>query len=134
MFKKIFLAVAFMALASTANCFSLTTSVIAQSSLTGGSNFAGFQRVPSTAARAVSRQYKTTISMAKVAKIGVFSPAVYAAKFALGTPKLNQFRGKAISLHSQAIGEFTSWAGAGHLRTKLIKLAKTNGNELGFLV
>jgi len=72
--------------------------------------------------------------MGKKAKIGVFSPAVYAAKLALGQLKLNQFRGKAISLHSQAIGDFCAWSGAGHLRTRLIKLAKTNGDTLGFLV
>lgn len=70
----------------------------------------------------------------KKAKFGVFSPAVYIAKFTLGEPKLNKIRGKGISLHSQAIGEFCQWAGAYHLRTKLIKLAKTNGDTLGFLV
>ena len=40
----------------------------------------------------------------KMAKFGVFSPAVYVAKIALGTEKLNKLRGKAISLHSQYIG------------------------------
>lgn len=70
----------------------------------------------------------------KKAKFGVFSPAVYIAKFGLGQAKLNKIRGKGISLHSQAIGEFCQWAGAYHLRTKLIKLAKTNGDTLGFLV
>lgn len=70
----------------------------------------------------------------KMAKFGVFSPAVYAAKLALGTEKLNKLRGKAISLHSQYIGDFCLWAGAYHLRTQLIKKAKTNGDVLGFLV
>ena len=70
----------------------------------------------------------------KKAKFGVFSPAVYIAKFALGQAKLNKIRGKGISLHSQAIGDFCQWVGAYHLRTKLIKLAKTNGDTLGFLV
>ena len=70
----------------------------------------------------------------KVAKFGVFSPAVYGAKAVLGTDKLNKVRGKAISLHSQAIGEFCQWAGAGHMRTRIIKKAKTNGDILGFLV
>lgn len=72
--------------------------------------------------------------MGKMAKFGVFSPAVYAAKFAVGDKKLNSIRGKAISLHSQAIGDFCQWAGAYHLRTRLIKKAKTNGDILGFLV
>ena len=69
-----------------------------------------------------------------MAKFGVFSPAVYAAKLVLGGDKLNKIRGKGISLHSQTIGDFCEWAGAYHLRTKLIKKAKTNGDTLGFLV
>eukprot|EP00591_Stephanopyxis_turris_P002747 CAMPEP_0195522198 /NCGR_PEP_ID=MMETSP0794_2-20130614/20098_1 /TAXON_ID=515487 /ORGANISM="Stephanopyxis turris, Strain CCMP 815" /LENGTH=72 /DNA_ID=CAMNT_0040651891 /DNA_START=207 /DNA_END=425 /DNA_ORIENTATION=+ len=72
--------------------------------------------------------------MGKQAKFGIFSPAVYGAKIVLGQKKLNQIRGKGISLHSQAIGEFCTWAGAYHLRTRLIKKAKTNGDILGFLV
>jgi hypothetical protein len=68
------------------------------------------------------------------AKFGIFSPAVYASKIVLGDLKLKKIRGKGISLHSQAIGEFCTWAGAYHLRTRLIKLAKTNGDTLGFLV
>mmetsp|Transcript_17349 Transcript_17349/g.26293 ORF Transcript_17349/g.26293 Transcript_17349/m.26293 type:complete len:129 (+) Transcript_17349:147-533(+) len=70
----------------------------------------------------------------KMAKFGIFSPAVYAAKAVLGTAELNKIRGKAISLHSQAIGDFCTWAGAYHLRTRIIKKAKTNGDILGFLV
>lgn len=69
-----------------------------------------------------------------MAKFGIFSPAVYAAKAVLGTAELNKIRGKAISLHSQAIGDFCTWAGAYHLRTRIIKKAKTNGDILGFLV
>lgn len=72
--------------------------------------------------------------MGSMAKFGVFSPAVYAAKIVLGTDKLNKIRGKAISLHSKAIGEFCLWAGAYPLRTRLIKKAKVNGDTLGFLV
>ena len=72
--------------------------------------------------------------MGKMAKFGIFSPAVYGSKIVLGQDKLNKIRGKGISLHSQAIGEFCQWAGAYHLRTRLIKLAKTNGDILGFLV
>ena len=60
--------------------------------------------------------------------------SVYGAKAVLGTDKLNKVRGKAISLNSQAIGEFCQWAGAGHMRTRIIKKAKTNGDILGFLV
>jgi len=68
------------------------------------------------------------------AKFGIFSPAVYAPKIVLGKEKLNKLRGKGISLHSQAIGDFCQWVGAYHLRTKLVKKAKTNGDILGFLV
>jgi hypothetical protein len=70
----------------------------------------------------------------KMSKFGVFSPAVYAAKLILGESKLNKIRGKAISLHSQAITEWCKTYGAYNLRTRLIKKAKKNGDELGFLV
>ena len=76
----------------------------------------------------------SSLYMGSSAKFGIFSPAVYAAKVVLGQDKLNKIRGKAISLHSEAIGDFCLWAGAYHLRTKLIKKAKTNGDTLGFLV
>jgi len=47
---------------------------------------------------------------------------------------LPQVRGKAISLHSQAITEFCYFVGAqGKTRNRLIKKAKTNGDDLGFL-
>jgi hypothetical protein len=72
--------------------------------------------------------------MGSMAKFGIFSPAVYVAKIALGQDKLNKIRGKAISLHSQSITDFAEWVGAYHLRTKLIKKAKQNGDTLGFLV
>jgi hypothetical protein len=51
----------------------------------------------------------SSLHMGNVAKFGVFSPAVYAAKVVLGAEKLNKIRGKAISLHSQYIGEFCEW-------------------------
>ncbi len=72
--------------------------------------------------------------MGSQAKFGIFSPAVYAAKAVLGQDKLNKIRGKAISYHSQYIGDFCEWVGAYHMRTRLIKKAKVNGDTLGFLV
>lgn len=85
--------------------------------------------------RVNSRTTATKLYMGgKMSKFGIFSPAVYVAKFALGTDRLNKVRGKAISLHSQYIGDFCEWIGAYHLRTQLIKKAKTNGDILGFLV
>uniref|UniRef100_A0A7S2LNK0 PS II complex 12 kDa extrinsic protein n=1 Tax=Skeletonema marinoi TaxID=267567 RepID=A0A7S2LNK0_9STRA len=101
--------------------------------ISGGSNFVVSQR--SRAQKPVSRSNsKSSLQMGSQAKFGIFSPAVYGAKIALGADKLNKVRGKAISLHSQYIGEFCEWAGAYHLRTRLIKKAKTNGDILGFLV
>ena len=116
-------------LASTANAFSI-------SGLNGGSTFVVSQRPPASqsAPRRAAPQAKSQLTMGSKAKFGVFSPAVYAAKIVLGQDKLNKIRGKAISLHSQYIGDFCQWAGAYHLRTRLIKKAKVNGDTLGFLV
>jgi len=98
-----------------------------------GSNFVISQRPQGQ--QPVSRSNtKSSLQMGSQAKFGVFSPAVYAAKITLGNDKLNKIRGKAISLHSQYIGEFCTWSGAYHLRTRLIKKAKLNGDILGFLV
>lgn len=97
-----------------------------------GSNFVVSQR-PRTA-NPIARSGKSSLQMGSQAKFGVFSPAVYGAKAVLGNDKLNKIRGQAISLHSQYIGEFCQWSGAYHLRTRLIKKAKTNGDTLGFLV
>jgi hypothetical protein len=106
------------------------------SSYSLGSSFVVSQRPQQ---QTVSKQYTnrngaSSLEMGSMAKFGVFSPAVYGAKIVLGSDKLNKIRGKAISLHSQYIGDFCEWAGAYHMRTRLIKKAKTNGDTLGFLV
>mmetsp|Transcript_9671 Transcript_9671/g.11981 ORF Transcript_9671/g.11981 Transcript_9671/m.11981 type:complete len:138 (-) Transcript_9671:216-629(-) len=111
----------------------------ALSGVNGGSTFVTAPARMSTVAAPPSIEYSksgvASLHMGgKQAKFGVFSIPVYVAKFVLGTKKLNSIRGKAISLHSQAIGDFCKWSGAYHLRTRLIKLAKTNGDTLGFLV
>lgn len=99
------------------------------------SSFATQQRVVQQQQPVAHRARRSELYMGgKMAKFGVFSPAVYGAKIVLGTEKLNKIRGKAISLHSEKIGDFCQWVGAYHLRTKLIKKAKTNGDILGFLV
>lgn len=83
----------------------------------------------------VRNERRTSLQMGgKMSKFGIFSPAVYAAKAVLGEQKLNKLRGKAIALHSQAITEWCLQFGAYNLRLKLIKKAKKNGDELGFLV
>jgi len=77
---------------------------------------------------------KGGIMMGKIAKFGIFSPAVVVAKAVLGEKDLNKVRGKAISLHSQAITDFCKYVGAqGKMRARIIKKAKTNGDDLGFL-
>lgn len=103
---------------------------------TGGSSFVVSHRGPveTRQTRISTTPSRGDMRMGSMAKFGLFSPAVYVAKIALGSDKLNKIRGKAISLHSQAIGDFCEWVGAYHLRTKLIKKAKNNGDNLGFLV
>jgi len=120
----------------------LVASASAFANLSGGASgrsaFVTSQRVLVVQAPPQARTHgaaKSELHMGgKMAKFGIFSPAVYAAKLALGTEKLNKLRGKAISLHSQYIGDFCQWVGAYHLRTQLIKKAKQNGDVLGFLV
>mmetsp|Transcript_8577 Transcript_8577/g.17261 ORF Transcript_8577/g.17261 Transcript_8577/m.17261 type:complete len:134 (+) Transcript_8577:121-522(+) len=106
--------------------------------VSGGSAFVVSQRAAAHAPVAPRRHVRSSSSsslyMGNMAKFGIFSPAVYGAKIVLGQDRLNKIRGKAIALHSEKIGEFCTWVGAYHLRTKLIKKAKTNGDTLGFLV
>ncbi|KAL5996934.1 Protein PROTON GRADIENT REGULATION 5, chloroplastic [Asimina triloba] len=65
---------------------------------------------------------------------GVFAPLVVATRNIVGRKRFNQLRGKAIALHSQVITEFCKSIGAdGKQRQGLIRLAKKNGERLGFL-
>ncbi|XP_039136656.1 protein PROTON GRADIENT REGULATION 5, chloroplastic-like [Dioscorea cayenensis subsp. rotundata] len=67
-------------------------------------------------------------------KQGVFSPLVILARNVLGRKRFNLLRGKAIALHSQVITEFCKSIGADNKqRQGLIRLAKKNGERLGFL-
>jgi len=128
-FQSLLLALAL--LGSSAAAFGVSTRAMT------GSSFVISQRPRAAVAQQQPQQQrnsKSHLQMGSMAKFGIFSPAVYGAKIALGQEKLNKIRGKAISLHSQAIGQFCEWAGAYHLRTRLIKKAKTNGDVLGFLV
>jgi len=120
---------------STVSGFGVTSARMSLSGISGGSAFVVSQR-PAVAVNIPTRRTNgsSSLQMGSMAKFGIFSPAVYGAKIILGTEKLNKIRGKAISLHSQYIGDFCTWAGAYHLRTQLIKKAKTNGDILGFLV
>ncbi|ERN04204.1 hypothetical protein AMTRI_Chr08g168310 [Amborella trichopoda] len=65
---------------------------------------------------------------------GLFAPLVVVARNIIGKKRFNQLRGKAIALHSQVINEFCKSIGAdGKQRQGLIRLAKKNGERLGFL-
>lgn len=120
---------------SLVNGYAFTPTRLSYGSIQNGSDFVVSQRPKVNIVRPQQKlQRHNATQMGSQAKFGIFSPAVYVAKLALGDKKLNSIRGKAISLHSQAIGEFCEWAGAYHLRTRLIKKAKTNGDSLGFLV
>lgn len=66
---------------------------------------------------------------------GPFAPLVVWLRGIVGKKRFNQLRGKAISLHSQVIKDFTQkYLGANTKQTQgLIKTAKKNGERLGFL-
>eukprot|EP00182_Erythrolobus_australicus_P001907 CAMPEP_0185832080 /NCGR_PEP_ID=MMETSP1353-20130828/1878_1 /TAXON_ID=1077150 /ORGANISM="Erythrolobus australicus, Strain CCMP3124" /LENGTH=122 /DNA_ID=CAMNT_0028530219 /DNA_START=1 /DNA_END=369 /DNA_ORIENTATION=- len=85
-------------------------------------------------ASAARPQRQARWTMGKQAAFGPFSPIVIAARLVIGEKRFNKLRGKGISLHSQAITNFCDYVGAGG-KTKqgIIRLAKTNGNTLGFL-
>jgi len=74
------------------------------------------------------------VAMGNVNEGGLFAPLVVFVRPLIGVKRFNQLRGKAISLHSQVIGDFCSEFGATtKQRQKLIKTAKANGGRLGFL-
>lgn len=82
----------------------------------------------------VARPQTAKWTMGKVSKFGPFSPAVIVVRLIIGQKSLNKIRGKAISLHSQAITAFCEFTGAGSkMRMQLIRQAKQNGDTLGFL-
>ncbi|PIN26800.1 hypothetical protein CDL12_00441 [Handroanthus impetiginosus] len=65
---------------------------------------------------------------------GLFAPLVVITRNIIGKKRFNQLRGKAIALHSQVITEFCKSIGAdSKQRQGLIRLAKKNGERLGFL-
>lgn len=74
---------------------------------------------------------------------GVFAPLVrltrdsfgiYFGDEKQGTKEFNKIRGQAISLHSQIIKDFGKQLGADNKQVQgLIRLAKKNGETLGFL-
>ena len=80
------------------------------------------------------RRVGEIVAMGNVNEGGLFAPLVVFVRPLIGVKRFNQLRGKAISLHSQVIGDFCSEFGATtKQRQKLIKTAKANGGRLGFL-
>ncbi|KAG4126485.1 hypothetical protein ERO13_D10G159300v2 [Gossypium hirsutum] len=65
---------------------------------------------------------------------GLFAPVVVVTRQIVGKKRFNQLRGKAIALHSCVINEFCKSIGADTKQKQgLIRLAKKNGERLGFL-
>lgn len=65
---------------------------------------------------------------------GPFAPIVRITRDIVGTKEFNKLRGKAISLHSQVIKDFCKQIGVDTKQVQgLIRLAKKNGEKLGFL-
>ncbi|CAG9465046.1 unnamed protein product [Pedinophyceae sp. YPF-701] len=72
--------------------------------------------------------------MANHATTGPFAPLVRVTRSVMGEKEFNKFRGKAISLHSQVIKAFCNNVGApAKTQQGLVRLAKKNGEKLGFL-
>jgi hypothetical protein len=81
-----------------------------------------------------TRPVRPQVQMGNKNVTGIFAPVVVIARNILGAKKFNQLRGKGIALHSQVITEFCKSIGAdAKQRQGLIRLAKKNGEMLGFL-
>ncbi|KAL6342925.1 hypothetical protein AAG906_016945 [Vitis piasezkii] len=94
---------------------------------------------------ALARSVRTNVPVGKPVRLrpmmknvnegkGLFAPIVVVTRNIIGKKTFNQLRGKAIALHSQVITEFCKSIGAdAKQRQGLIRLAKKNGERLGFL-
>ncbi|KAK9839792.1 hypothetical protein WJX81_002061 [Elliptochloris bilobata] len=84
--------------------------------------------------RAGMRSVRQVTRMGNKSGSGPFTPLVIVVRNAMGKKEFNQFRGKAISLHSQVIKDFGKNVGVDSKQVQgLIRLAKQNGEKLGFL-
>merc|ERR1719311_216371 len=78
---------------------------------------------------------KRKLGKGRKVKEGPFSWLCYLGSFVLGETTFNKIRGKLIAAHSQIITKFVAnMELSAKTRGNLIKLAKKNGDELGFLV
>ncbi|KAK9808690.1 hypothetical protein WJX72_001998 [[Myrmecia] bisecta] len=96
---------------------------------------AGIQAPPAKGAHSRRQRGRPlTVCMGKTAGNGPFTPLVILLRNVMGQKEFNQLRGKGISLHSQVIKEFGNSIGADNKQVQgLIRLAKKNGDKLGFL-
>ncbi|CAN1128906.1 Protein PROTON GRADIENT REGULATION 5, chloroplastic [Linum perenne] len=101
----------------------------------GGEDYGSLAKSYPPQVRIVRRAKMITPMMKNVNEgKGIFAPVVVVARNVIGKKRFNQLRGKAIALHSQVITEFCKSIGAdAKQRQGLIRLAKKNGEKLGFL-
>lgn len=77
---------------------------------------------------------KLVTMMGNKATTGPFVPLVVVVRNVVGEKDFNKIRGKAISLHSQVIKDFCKVLGVDGKQVQgVIRLAKKNGEKLGFL-
>ncbi|XP_051128142.1 protein PROTON GRADIENT REGULATION 5, chloroplastic isoform X2 [Andrographis paniculata] len=93
-----------------------------------GEDHGVLQTPPARAVRVARRPVRSLPMMGNINEgKGVFAPLVVITRNIVGKKRFNQIRGKAIALHSQSIGADAKQ------RQGLIRLAKKNGERLGFL-
>ncbi|KAL2921253.1 Protein PROTON GRADIENT REGULATION 5 chloroplastic [Bienertia sinuspersici] len=104
-------------------------------SFASGENHGMLMKSVSCRVRVASRPTRAQPMMKNVNEgKGIFAPIVVVTRNIVGKKRFNQLRGKAIALHSQVITEFCKSIGAdAKQRQGLIRLAKKNGERLGFL-
>eukprot|EP00775_Hariotina_reticulata_P011498 gene11498-11641_t len=87
-----------------------------------------------TGAAAAAAPKRQVVRMGNKATGGPFSPLVVVVRNVVGDKEFNKLRGKAISLHSQIIKDFCKQLGVDNKQVQgVIRLAKKNGEKLGFL-
>ncbi|GIL78165.1 hypothetical protein Vretimale_7549 [Volvox reticuliferus] len=92
------------------------------------------QSAPRLQQTANAPRRKPVTMMGNKATTGPFAPLVVVVRGAMGEKQFNQLRGKAISLHSQIIKDFCKLLGVDNRQVQgVIRLAKKNGEKLGFL-
>ncbi|GAB4814188.1 hypothetical protein N2152v2_001234 [Parachlorella kessleri] len=88
----------------------------------------------SAASKQTTGRQQLAVYAGNHATTGPFAPIVVVVRNVMGVKPFNQLRGKAISLHSQVIKDFCKQLGADGKQVQgLIRLAKKNGEKLGFL-